>query len=73
MNGDGAVNILDLVSSGGQRIGNTAAAPSSHPQALAILAAADVQQWLSQAQQLNLMDSTSQGGIRFLDQLLVSR
>ena len=73
VNGDGggryAVNILDLVSVAGA-LGNTAAAPSSHPQALAILAAADVQQWLSQAQQLNLMDSTSQGGIRFLDQLL---
>ena len=64
------MNILDLVRVA-SAFGN-AAAPSSHPQALAMLPAADVRQWLSQAQQLNLMDATSQGGIRVLEQLLVA-
>ena len=33
---------------------------------------AEVEQWLAQAQQLNLTDATSQRGIRFLEQLLLS-
>ena len=52
--------------------GNTAAAPSAHPQALAMLTAADVQGWLTQAQQLDLTDATSQRGVFFLEQLLAA-
>ena len=51
-------------------LGNTADAPSFYPQTLAMLTAADVQNWLTQAQHLNLTDVTSQRGIRFLEQFL---
>ena len=71
VNGDGVVNILDLVKAAGA-LGNTAAAPSLHPQALEMLTAADVQQWLTQAQHLKLIDATSQRGILFLEQLLAA-
>ena len=69
VNGDGVVNITDLVKVAGA-LGNAAAAPSLHPQALQALAAADVQKWLFQAQFLDLTDLTSQRGVRFLEQLL---
>ena len=69
VNGDGVVNITDLVKVAGA-LGNAAAAPSLHPQALAMFTPVDVQKWLTQAQHLNLMDATSQRGIRFLEQLL---
>ena len=69
VNGDGDVNILDLVLVAGA-LGNASAAPSSNPEAMRMLDAPDVQQWLSQTRQLNLMDATSQGGIRFLERLL---
>ena len=69
INGDGIVDIVDLVKVAGA-FGNTADAPSVHPQTLAMLTAADVQSWLSQAQHLNLTDVGSQRGIRFLEQLL---
>ena len=68
VNGDGIVNILDLVLVAGA-FGN-AAAPASDPQALAMLSAADVGQWLTQAQELDLTDATSQRGILFLEQVL---
>ena len=71
VNGDGVVNIQDLVKVAGA-LGNAAAAPSLHPQALEMLTAADVQQWLTQAQQLDLTDATSQRGILFLEQLLAA-
>ena len=51
VNGDGVVNIQDLVKVAGA-LGNAAAAPSLHPQVLEMLTAADVQQWLTQAQHL---------------------
>ena len=70
-NGDDVVNIQDLVLVAGA-LGNAAAAPSLHPQALEMFTAADVQQWLTQAQHLNLTDATSQRGIRFLEQLLAA-
>ena len=70
-NGDGIVNIVDLVLVAGA-LGNTAAAPSLHPDVLEMLTAADVQLWLSQAQQLNLTGTASQRGILFLEQLLVA-
>ena len=69
VNGDGVVNITDLVKVAGA-LGNAAAAPSLHPQLLETLTASDVHRWLIQAQHLNLMDATSQRGIRFLEQLL---
>ena len=71
VNADGVVDIRDLVTVAGA-LGTAAAAPSLHPQALALFTAADVQQWLSQAEQLDLTDATSQRGIRFLEQLLAT-
>ena len=71
VNGDGTVNITDLVLVA-SALGNSAAAPSLHPHALEILTATEVKQWLTQVQQLNLTDTTSLKGIRFLEQLLVA-
>ena len=71
VNGDGQVNIQDLVLVAGA-LGTTAAAPSLYPQALEILAATEIKQWLSAAQQLDLTDATSQRGILFLQQLLTA-
>ena len=71
VNGDGIVNIVDLVKVAGE-MGAGAAAPASHPQTLEILTAADVQQWLSQAQHLDLTDAISQRGILMLEQLLAA-
>ena len=67
VNGDGIVNILDLVAVAGA-FGN-AAAPSSNPRALAMLTAAEVGQWLAQAQTLDLTDATTQMGVLALEQL----
>ena len=69
VNGDGVVDIVDLVKVAGA-LGNTADAPSIHPQMLAMFTAADVQGWLTQAQHLSLTDAASQRGIRFLEQFL---
>jgi len=70
INGDGVVNIIDLVKVAGA-LGDGAAAPSAwHLSREAIPTRVEVQQWLMQAQQLNLTDATSQRGIRFLEQLL---
>ncbi len=69
VNGDGQVNIADLVLVAGA-LGTSATAPSLDPQLLSTLTAAEVEQWHSQAQQLNLTDTTSQRGILFLQQLL---
>ena len=71
VNGDGIVNIVDLVKVAGE-MGAGAAAPSAHPQTLEILTARDVQQWLIQAQQVNLTDAISQRGILMLEQLLAA-
>ena len=68
---NGVVNILDLVRVAGA-LGNAAAAPSLHPQALSMFTAEHVQKWLSQAQCLNLTDVTSRQGIRYLQQLLAA-
>ena len=69
INDDGQINIQDLVLVAGA-LGTTAAAPSLHPQALEMLTATEVKQWLSEAQQLGLTDAMSQRGILFLQQLL---
>ena len=71
VNGDGVVNILDLVRVAGA-LGDVAAAPASDPQALAMLTAADVGEWLAQAQTLVLTDATSQRGVLFLEQLFAA-
>ena len=71
INGDRIVNILDLVLVAGA-FGNGAAAPALHLQSLEMLTAADIQRWLSQAQQLELTDATFLKGIRFLEQRLAA-
>ena len=71
VNGDGIVNIVDLVKVAGE-MGAGAAAPAAHSQTLEILTAADVQQWLRQAQQAGLTDATSQRGILMIQQLLAA-
>ena len=71
MNGDGVVNIQDLVLVAGA-FGNTAAAPSVHPQTLALLTVADVEGWLIQAQQMALTTPAYLRGILVLEQLLLA-
>ena len=71
VNGDGVVNIADLVLVAGA-LGNAAAAPLLYPDALEMLTAADVGEWLSQAQHANLTDATSQRGILMLQHLLTA-
>ncbi len=72
INRDGVVDIKDLitVASG---MGREADAPAARNHNLIkIPTRAIVQQWLSQAQQLNLTDPTLQKGVLFLEYLLVS-
>jgi hypothetical protein len=71
INGDGIVNIIDLVTVASE-LGAGAAAPSAHPQILETLTAADVQHWLTQTQHAGLTDATSQHGIQMLEQLLAA-
>ncbi len=72
VNEDDVVNIVDLVQVAGV-IGGGAAAPAVLSQNMDIAPTREeVQQWLSQAQQLNLTDATSQRGILFLQQLLAA-
>ena len=71
VNGDGIINIFDLVTVA-SALGNTAAAPSLTPQTLAILTAAEVKDWLIQAQQMVLTDPAYLRGIAVLEQLLVA-
>ena len=66
VNGDEVVNILDLVLVA--RAFGTAAAPAN-PRAPAMLTAADVGDWLAQAQALDLTDATTQKGVLALEQL----
>ncbi len=72
VNEDDVVNIVDLVKVAGA-IGGRAAAPAVLSNALdAAPTRSEVQKWLSQAQQLNLTDPTSQRGTLFLEQLLAA-
>ena len=71
VNEDGIINVVDLVTVAGA-IGGGAAAPSLHPQALDAFTAVDIQQWLTQAQHVDMNDAVLQRGIRFLEQLLVA-
>ena len=68
LNGDGLVDIVDLVLVASE-FGGEAAAPSLYPQAFKLLTAAEVRQWLSQAEQLALTDPTYLRGIAVLEQL----
>ena len=69
VNGDGIVDIVDLVKVAAA-FGNTADAPSVHPQALTMLTAADVQSRLIQVQGLTPADDVSRKGILVLEHLL---
>ena len=69
VNEDGLVDVVDIVLVAGA-FDAAAAAPTLYPQAVALMTAADVRQWLRQAQGLHLTDATFQRGIRFLEQLL---
>ena len=71
VNGDGVVNIQDLVLVAGA-FGNAAAAPSYHPQALARLTTTEVEEWLTQAQEMALTDLAYLRGIATLEQLLAA-
>ena len=64
VNNDGVVDAADLIKVAAA-LDNAAAAPSA-----AIFNIKNVQQWLTQAQQLDLTDATFQKGIHFLEQLL---
>ena len=70
VNGDGAVNITDLVLVAGA-LGNDAAAPSAWHSDLEITSTrVDVQQWLREARQIDLTDPVFQRGILALEHLL---
>ena len=69
VNGDGVVHIYDIILVASQ-IDTDAAAPSLHTKDLSMPKAADIEKWLSEAQQLNLTDATSLRGILFLQRLL---
>ena len=72
VNGDGIVNIQDLVPVAAA-LGEVAAALAQHPQVLKKLTAAEVQGWLTAAAAAaNLTDAKSQRGIRFLEALLAA-
>ena len=72
VNGDGVVNIIDLTLVAAA-FGNTASAPEIWSLKLdSVITRAQVQQWLNQAQQLNLTDPTFQHGISVLEQLLAA-
>ena len=72
VNGDGVVNIQDLVAVAAA-IGQDAAAPSAlRQQATEHLTAADVRQWITQAQQLDLTVPRTQRGLLFLQYLLAA-
>ncbi|RKU21628.1 hypothetical protein C6499_21765 [Candidatus Poribacteria bacterium] len=72
VNEDGIVNIVDLVKVAGA-LGGEAAAPSAWNLDLEdTFTREQVQQWLFEAQQLNLTDATSQRGHLFLQNLLAA-
>ena len=68
INGDGIVDIADLVLVA-NALGADAAAPSLNPEVLEQLTAADVKDWLTQAQKIKLTDPDYKRGITVLEQL----
>ena len=71
INGDGIVHIIDMIIVAAA-LGTEAAAPTLHIKDLSEINTTDVKKWLSDAQQLNLTDATTQHGILFLEQLLAA-
>ena len=76
VNGDGVVNVFDLVQVAGA-LGGGGAAPSAYSLDPSIISAADVERWLAQAQVLGVGDANFQQGIHFgkdglLEQLLAA-
>ena len=72
VNEDGVVNIVDLVKVAGA-LGGDAAAPSAWSLDLeGTFTRAQVQQWLSEAQEVSLIDAVSQRGLLYLEQLLAA-
>ncbi|MYB96247.1 T9SS type A sorting domain-containing protein, partial [Candidatus Poribacteria bacterium] len=69
VNGDGQVNIQDLVAVAAA-FGEAAAAPAAHAAATEHLTATEVQQWLHAAQNENLTDPDFQRGVEVLKHLL---
>ena len=69
INRDDVVDIFDLMLVA-SALSSEAAAPSAHLAALAGLTPAEVQNWLAQAQGLDLTDVISQKGVIFLENLL---
>ena len=73
VNEDGAVNIADLVLvAGAQSSSTTAAVPALQHAKAYTLSNADVEMWLQEAKQLDVTDSKSLRGIRFLEHLLLT-
>ena len=71
VNGDGAVDLLDLVLIAGA-FANIPAAPSLKSETFAMLTAAEVEDWLAQAQQMTLTDPAHLRGIAVLKQLFAA-
>ena len=69
VNGDGAVDIGDILLVAGA-MANANAAPMANLRKLGLLKSSDVQEWLTQAQQVRLMTPAYQKGITVLEQLL---
>ena len=67
INRDGVVDILRFDVGCQRTLSSEAAAPSAHLAALAGLTLAEVQNWLAQAQGLDLTDVISQKGVIFLE------
>ena len=72
VNGDGVVDIKNLIVVASGMPGAAAAPAAWHRGIESPPTRADVQEWLAQAQQLNLTDVSSQKGIFFLESLLVA-
>ena len=72
INGDGVVDIKDLITVASGMDTEAAAPVSRHRNLKEVPTRATVQQWLTQARQLNLTDPTSQKGILFLEYLLAT-
>lgn len=71
VNDDGRVDIIDLVLVAGA-FGSTADAPTLYGNAQQVISAFNVQEWLQEAQKVNLTDPTFQRGIVNLQNLLAA-
>ena len=72
LNEDGVINIIDLVKVAGSFDGEAAAPLALSQNLKGTLTRAEVQEWLTQAQQANLTDAISLRDIHFLEQLLAA-